>query len=315
MPANLHTQNITSHSGLLPIVLGVTGHIDILEEDLAFYRAQLSQLFSQLKNDYPNTPLQIINPLAEGADRVVAQVAAEHNIEIIVPLPLPENEYEKDFPDSVFEYHALKKKTPKENCFELPLAPGNTEDNIREHGDHRDQQYALVGSYIALKCHILIALWDGIKNTKVGGTAQVVQFKLAGTSNPCDSNINLLDPIDTGPVFHVEARRSSNEPSKKPDKSHWLYPDDRLENDYKNILGYIESFNSEKLRKHTANIEKSRNHLIPENNMLAKSESDILDTYAMADVFAIYYQRIAYLTLTSILILFCISDSFLDRNS
>lgn len=303
MPANLNDQKITSRSGLLPIVLGVTGHIDILDEDLAFYKTQLSQFFTQLRNDYPGTPIQLLNPLAEGADRVVASVASEHDIELIAPLPLPENEYEKDFPETVDEYRRLKNTTKKENCFELPLAPGNTKDNILEHGDHRDRQYALTGHYITTRCHILIALWDGIQNKKTGGTAQVVHFKLSGTSDPCESNISLLDPIDTGPVFHIETRRSSNQLSKKPAKSQWLYPEGRLEIDYKNILAHIESFNSETLRKNTTHIENSRNNLIPANDKLTKTESDILDTYAMADVFSIHYQRIAHRTLSSILIL------------
>ena len=303
MPHQSKNNNITSRSGLLPIVLGVTGHVDLLEEDIPFYKDQLSQLFTQLKKDYPNTPLQLINPLAEGADRIVAHVATEHNIELIIPLPLPENEYVKDFPDSIDEYQALKKTTSVENCFELPLAPGNTEDNICEHGLHRDQQYALVGSYITMRCHILIALWDGIENNATGGTAQVVQFKLTGTTNPCDHNINLLDPVDNGPVFHIDARRLSNEFPGIPSSYKWLYPEGRSEEDYKNILGYIETFNSETLRENTVLIEKSRNYVIPENNKLAKPERNILDTYAMADFFAIHYQRSAHRTLISILIL------------
>jgi len=284
-------------------VLGVTGHVDILEEDIPFYKDQLSQLFTQLKKDYPNTPLQIINPLAEGADRIVAHVATEHNIELIIPLPLPEKEYVKDFPDTIDEYQAIKKTSSVENCFELPLAPGNTEDNICEHGLHRDQQYALVGSYITMRCHILIALWDGVENKATGGTAQVVQFQLAGTTNPCDHNINLLDPVDNGPVFHIDARRLINEFPVIPSSSKWLYPEGRSEEDYKNILGYIETFNSETLRENTVLIEKSRNYVIPKNKKLAKTEKNILDTYAMADVFAIHYQRSAHRTLISILIL------------
>ena len=303
MPANLKTQNITLRSGLLPLVLGVTGHIDILEEDLAFYKTELSQLFTQLRNDCPNTPIQILNPLAEGADRVVAHVAAQHGIELIVPLPLPENEYEKDFPDTVDEYRALKNTAAKENCFELPLAPGNTKENILEHGDHRDQQYALAGSYITTKCHILIALWDGIKNEKTGGTAQVVKYNLEGSGNPCDPNINLLDPVDYGPVFHIETRRASNASAKAPAGSQWLFPEDRKENNYKDILGYVDTFNSEALRQNTAEIEKSRDYVIPAKDEMTKYDSDILDTYAMADVFAIHYQRSAHRTLSSILIL------------
>ena len=303
MPSQSNNKIITSQSGLLPIVLGVTGHIDLLEDDFPFYIEKLSQFFTQLKKDYPNTPLQLINPLAEGADRIVANVAAEHNIELIVPLPLPENEYEKDFPDTVAEYRALKNNATKENCFELPLVPGNTEENIREHGDRRDQQYALVGNYIAMRCHVLIALWDGIQNNATGGTAQVVKFNLTGTNNSCEPDTKLLDPVDNGPVFHIETRRAGNKSADKPTKSQWLYPEGRSEENYTSILGYIETFNSEGLRENTEQIEKSRNYVIPENGKLAKPEKDILDTYAMADFFAIHYQRSAHRTLSSILIL------------
>ena len=303
MPVESNHKNITSCSGLLPVVLGVTGHIDILEEDVAFYKTQLSQFFAQLKKDYPNTPLQLLNPLAEGADRIVAHVAAEYDVELIVPLPLPENEYEKDFPATVDEYRALRHKAADENCFVVPLAPGNTKENICEHGQHRDQQYALVGSYIAMRCHILIALWDGIDNQKTGGTGQVVQVNLKGTGNPYDPDFNFLDPVDNGPVFHVEARRSSNASAPAPTTSAWLYPEDRQEKKYKSILAYIETFNSESLRNKTTQIEKSRNYVIPLNDELAKPERDILNTYAMADVFAIHYQGGAHRTLVAILML------------
>ena len=301
MPSQSNNKNITSQSGLLPIVLGVTGHIDLIEEDFPFYRDKLSQLFIQLKKDYPNTPLQLINPLAEGADRVVANVAIEHGIELIVPLPLPQKEYEKDFPDTLADYQALIKQTSKDNVFQLPLAPGNTEENIRQQGSHRNQQYALLGNYIAMRCHILIALWDGVQNNATGGTAEVVHFNLAGMVDPCESHIKLLDPVDNGPVFHIQARRSGTIAADKPARSQWLYPEGQSDQKYKNILGHIETFNSDALRENSAEIEKSRSYVIPDHEKLAKPERDILDTYAMADVFAIHYQRSAHRTLSLIL--------------
>ena len=303
MPNQSSSKNTLSQSGLLPIVLGITGHRDLLEEDKPFYREKLTQLFTQLKLDYPKTPLKLVSPLAEGADRVVADVAIKNGIELIVPLPLPEVEYEKDFPDTIDEYRKLKNTTSKENCFVLSLADGNTEANISEHGHQRNLQYALVGTYITMRCHILIALWDGTQNDTTGGTAQVVQFKLEGSENPCDQSISLLDPVDCGPVFHIETRRSGNESSRKPTSAQWLYPQERSEENQKIILGHIETFNSEVLRRNTAAMEKSRNYVIPDYDDLAKSEKDILDTYAMADVFSIHYQGIAHRTLSAILIL------------
>lgn len=302
MPVQNHNNTIL-HSGLLPVVLGVTGHRDIREDDLAFYEAELSRFFTQLKQDYPNTPFQLLNPLAEGADRLVAHIAAKHKLELIIPLPLPEQEYLKDFPGSVDEYQKLRNSTSDDNCFELPIAEGNTPENILVPGEHRDRQYAQVGSYVTSHCHILIALWDGDKTEKAGGTAQVVRFNLQGTCEPCDPERNLLDPVDFGPVFHVDARRSSQPSSPPPQASRWLYPEHRGEKDYQSILNYIETFNSEKLRQHSTEPEQSRAYIMPDSRSLPKYDQGILDTYAMADVFAIHYQRHAHRALSVILVL------------
>ena len=42
-----------------------------------------------------------------------------------------------------------------------------------EGSDSRVAKYAAVGDYIARKSHVLILLWDGSDNKKVGGTAWV----------------------------------------------------------------------------------------------------------------------------------------------
>ena len=49
--------------------------------------------------------------------------------------------YEKDFPDTIEEYRTLKQLTANTNCFELPLAPGNTKGNIQINGDHRNKSW------------------------------------------------------------------------------------------------------------------------------------------------------------------------------
>ena len=61
----------------VPIVLGVTGHRDLPSEDSETLRMAVRKLFAQLKHDYPNSPFKLISGLAEGADRLVAEVALE----------------------------------------------------------------------------------------------------------------------------------------------------------------------------------------------------------------------------------------------
>ena len=69
----------------------------------------------------------------------------------------------------------------KAQCwFELPVLPGSSADKIKTYGPDRDNQYALVGEYVARHCQVLIALWDGKELDKVGGTSHVVRYKRDG---------------------------------------------------------------------------------------------------------------------------------------
>ena len=91
--------------GRLPIVIAVTGHRQLRPADLAQHREHVRELFALLRRRYPSTPLRIVSALAEGADRLVAEVALEEGHELLVPLPLEPADYERDFPQSVAEFH------------------------------------------------------------------------------------------------------------------------------------------------------------------------------------------------------------------
>ncbi|MCK5876267.1 MAG: hypothetical protein KAG43_01430, partial [Candidatus Marithrix sp.] len=163
----------------IPLTFGITGHRDPRTEDLELLRKQVRKVFKLLQQHCPNTTLQLLSPLAEGADSLVAEVALEENIQLIVPLPMPQSIYEQEFDGQAKQkFRDLLKQASQ--IFTLPLTEGNTETNIVELNEHRTQQYALVGAFIARHSHILIALWDGVLLDKMAGTAQVVQFKRTG---------------------------------------------------------------------------------------------------------------------------------------
>jgi hypothetical protein len=235
-------------------------------------------------------------------------VASQLDLKLIVPLPLPEAEYLKDFPDSADEYRRLRNAAPDRNVFVLPLAEGNTDTNISVPGQHRDRQYAQVGAYIATHCHILIALWDGMYNRYVGGTSHVVEFKLEGVSLPFFPDQKILDAVDSGPVFHVKTRRrkkaKNDEPGDiTPGQTCWLYPQERSEADYDHIYKYIEAFNADPARRDSAEVRLSRENLIPPTVDLEPAEQKLLDIYGFADTMAIHYRRVAHRILIAILLL------------
>src|SRR5260370_266892 len=52
-----------------PLVIGVTGHRDLREEDREHLKNSVRKVFTELRKQYPSTPFVLLSPLAEGADR------------------------------------------------------------------------------------------------------------------------------------------------------------------------------------------------------------------------------------------------------
>ena len=150
-----------------PFVFGVSGHRDPVPADVSALRTQLREIFASRISRQPNSAFQLLTPLAEGADRIAAEEALALGIKLVVPMPMAQAEYERDFltADSLAEFRRLLKAADAE--FELNDAASSPEP------DDRTQKYARVGDYIARKSDVLILLWDGQDNQKVGGTAWV----------------------------------------------------------------------------------------------------------------------------------------------
>ena len=72
-------QNLTGTG----IVIGVTGHRNLLESELPHLRQEVRRFFEQLQADFPALPLSLLSPLAAGADQLVASVALELDIPVI----------------------------------------------------------------------------------------------------------------------------------------------------------------------------------------------------------------------------------------
>ena len=95
------------------LTIGITGHRDLVVDEIPALKKKVREFFQQLKSDFPDLDLQLITPLAEGSDRLVADVAQELDVDLIVPLPMPQAEYEKDFssPAAVGAFRESLKKS------------------------------------------------------------------------------------------------------------------------------------------------------------------------------------------------------------
>jgi hypothetical protein len=197
------------------LVVGVTGHRDLREEQLPALRLQVRDFFLGLRRDYPGLPLTLLSPLAAGADQLVTEVARELAIRVVAVLPVPATMYYADFAEpgsrALFD-----QQLAYADVMELPLRPATDADAVAHAGHARDLQYAQAGIFASSHCHILLALWDGEESGLLGGTAQVVAFHLQGNMPEAidrrQSAAVMLGLDEETLVHHIPAGRQGADP-------------------------------------------------------------------------------------------------------
>jgi hypothetical protein len=141
--------------------VGVTGHRVLT--DLEPLRAGIEAALDRIEAAFPGQPLTLLSSLAEGADRLAAEaVLRRSGGRLVVPLPLPQAEYETDFsrPQSRAEFRALLGRANE--VFEAP------------HREARNEAYEAAGLEVCRRADVLLAIWDGQASQGRGGTADIV---------------------------------------------------------------------------------------------------------------------------------------------
>jgi hypothetical protein len=195
----------------LPLVIGVTGHRDLRDQDIPRLELEVATIITGLRRDFLNndeeTPIIVLSALAEGSDRLVARVALAHGARLIAPLPMPLAEYRQDFepglkPGNIAEFDELFAQ-----AIAAPVMPlhGTSLEALRTDQDKRAAQYRALGIFITQHCHVLLALWDGSeKEMSPGGAAEVVTFKRDGIPLKVSGSPRAsLDASEIGPVIEV----------------------------------------------------------------------------------------------------------------
>lgn len=287
--------------GPLPIIIGVTGHRDLRDEDLEAIESELEKQFQHITARYPSTSFILLCGLAEGADRLAGRLALKIGLRLIAVLPMAKDLYEMDFKgESLTEFRELLTKC--EHYFELPVMQGRTEKDISYRGPLRDDQYAQLGAYLVTHSQILLAIWDGVHKNLVGGTSQVVQFRLQGVPEPFAPPHSELDAPESGPVYHiVTPRRSNPQPVGHPFTLHRLYPPGfsslaEAEKAQRSIYERMEAFNHDSLKYSKElkdKLRQSKDYLFPEHLQptLPAMLRETLDFYAIADLLSQRFQK------------------------
>jgi hypothetical protein len=183
--------------GLVPIVIGITGHRDIPPEDEPRLFDTVTKALTEIADQTPNSQHVLLSALAEGADRIVARAALEIDWKLGVILPAPASIYEQDFAteESRSEFHALLGKASWIDT----LPDEKTEPSA----------YRAAGIRMLRQSLFLLALWDGDEtNIAEGGTADMVNLFLRDIFEPI--SLELADTYlpESRSVWHILTRRT-----------------------------------------------------------------------------------------------------------
>lgn len=142
------------------IKIGVSGHRFLSEVEKI--SQGIDQALDQMNSVYGDRPFQVISPLAEGADCLAAQLILNRKgSELVVPLPLPEDDYLKDFHSSESKSEFYKLIDLAVDVIRLPPAMS------------RADAYKNVGTYLVDHSDVMLVVWDGQTAQGMGGTGDV----------------------------------------------------------------------------------------------------------------------------------------------
>ncbi|MBC8146108.1 MAG: hypothetical protein H7X80_11035, partial [bacterium] len=296
----------------LPIVIGVTGHRHLDPASVRSLEGVVAKLFDDVRRDYPSSPLVVLSPLAEGADRLVARIGLAAGANLVVPLPFDPEHYRSDFAtdESQREFDDFVARASRH--FVLPLLDGHAAESTADAGLGRDLHYAQVGAYIARTSQILIALWDGDTRVRKGGTADVVYFRLHGAPPELVPVGAMLDAPLSGPLYHVVTPSPTTPvPQFAPLSVRTMYPsgyesDAAAATSFSAKLQSFDRFNRDerKLRSRLAAARvRSRESIAPTlmHRELDVDERQLVERFVVADTLALHYGRRSLFALIGII--------------
>lgn len=242
------------------LTVGVTGHRDLVSAEGPGIESRVRDFLQKLAQRYPDLTLQLLSPLAEGGDQLVARVALDLGVELVAVLPFDQLEYEKDFPTTakLEEFRGLFKQASR--VIELPLVHGEWDDGHFSQAE-RDRQYAQLGVFVSNHCQILLALWDGKPPGAQGGTADVVHYHLTTVMQGFEdqqSSAQLLADNENDLAYHIVCSRDRPggkcADGLKPLESYWITSEsgrvsgDAMPASYSAMLDSLQQFERDRRR-------------------------------------------------------------------
>lgn len=274
------------HIAGIPLIVGVTGHRDMVEEDIPAIRTQIAARLKKIEAVTKGMRRVLLSGLAEGADQIVVEEALARNWEVIAVLPMPFADYLADFTTDEKRAALTALKNRCISSSEIPWAAAQDLDITNP----RDQQYREQSVFIARQSQVVIALWDGAPApaTEQCGTAYVVDLCRNGLP-PIEGEV--LAAPETTSMIHIPVSRRSA-PERKPAAQSAMPVDPA----FRQICKEFRSYNRAAAKLWIANqakIQQSRDWLIPSAVLpkLDPATRMLIDHFACSDVLAIDRQK------------------------
>lgn len=143
------------------VSLGVTGHRFLTDHERIL--AGVEEAVARILATYPEAQFRVLSSLAEGADRLLAERLLQlPKAHLWVPLPLPQDEYAKDFATVESNEEFIRMLGKATRVIQVPDAAD------------REEAYLRAGKYVIENSDVLLAIWDGEAAQGKAGTAEIV---------------------------------------------------------------------------------------------------------------------------------------------
>lgn len=171
-PLNCTAERVASVRS--PFVIGVTGHRNLAESDLARARSAVASFFDAIRQLLPDTELKVMLGMAAGGDWVVAETALALGIavEAVLPMPLAELVVDFDEHNRCLLMELLSHRNL--HCIELPLHASGAGSLLPDAPARRNAAYQNLTEVLVRKSNLMLALWDGKASWRPGGTTDTV---------------------------------------------------------------------------------------------------------------------------------------------
>ncbi len=278
----------------IPIIVGITGHRDLLPQDIPSLTKAFTDFIHQLQSSYPHTPVKVMSSLASGADLLAGKIALSMQIPVIAPLPLPVEEYLNDFETEQEKAEFLKILDQCEKRFLVAQAvPSSNIDQLSS----RDLAYFSAALYVVTRSDVLVAFWNGEHNDYLAGTAKTVQMMIEGFV-PAEFRKTSADFFlseTSGIVYHISTPRKKTQVLTLPAFSITKLSrnQDKIV-DLNDELLFLDRFNRESQHLYALqnpSLEQSRRYLFSEmeETELNADLSGLLSNFVVADTLAQKY--------------------------